>query len=105
MAATALLTGMASNAAVSTINHQGDLGEAWGEVTSRDALRGDAVAGVTAGLTNGLYDGWAGTQSGLTTGLPNSGIGTGTPLGTWQGAGQCVNQAIYRHVVFNNPRA
>ncbi|MBY5925754.1 DUF637 domain-containing protein [Halomonas sp. DP4Y7-1] len=79
---------MASNAAVSTINQQGDLGEAWGDVTSSDALRGYAVAGMTAGLTNGLYNGWTGTQTGLTTGLPNSGMVTGAPLGTWQGAGQ-----------------
>ncbi|WP_261395972.1 DUF637 domain-containing protein [Halomonas sp. DP8Y7-1] len=88
MAATAALTGMASNAAVSTINQQGDLGEVWGDVTSSDALRGYAVAGVTAGLTSGLYDGWTGTQTGTTTGLPNSGTVTGAPLGTWQGAGQ-----------------
>ncbi|MBY5969581.1 DUF637 domain-containing protein [Halomonas denitrificans] len=79
---------MASNAAVSTINQQGDLGEAWGDVTSSDALRGYAVAAATAGLTSGLYDGWTGTQTGLTTGLPNSGTVTGAPLGTWQGAGQ-----------------
>ncbi|MBY5967671.1 DUF637 domain-containing protein [Halomonas denitrificans] len=88
MAATAALTGMASNAAVSTINHQGDLGEVWDDVTSSDALRGYAVAGVTAGLTSGLYDGWTGTQTGTTTGFPNSGTVTGAPLGTWQGAGQ-----------------
>ncbi|WP_261396013.1 DUF637 domain-containing protein [Halomonas sp. DP8Y7-1] len=88
VAAATSLTSVASNAAVSTINQQGDLGEAWGDVTSSDALRGYAVAGMTAGLTNGLYNGWTGTQTGLTTGLPNSGTVTGAPLGTWQGAGQ-----------------
>ncbi|MBY6232793.1 hemagglutinin repeat-containing protein, partial [Halomonas sp. DP4Y7-1] len=88
VAAATSLTSVASNTAVSTINQQGDLGEAWGDVTSSDALRGYAVAGMTAGLTNGLYDGWTGTQTGLTTGLPNSGTVTGAPLGTWQGAGQ-----------------
>ncbi|MGK0546127.1 DUF637 domain-containing protein, partial [Halomonas cupida] len=88
VAAATSLTSVASNAAVSTINQQGDLGEAWGDVTSSDALRGYAVAGMTAGLTNGLYNGWTGTQTGLTTGLPNSGMVTGAPLGTWQGAGQ-----------------
>jgi filamentous hemagglutinin len=62
-AATAALTGAASNTAISTINNRGNLGAVASDVTSSDALRGYAVAGATAGLTTGLYNGWTGTQT------------------------------------------
>ncbi|WP_445939036.1 two-partner secretion domain-containing protein, partial [Pseudomonas sp.] len=72
-AVTAGLTGMAGNAAVSTINNRGNLGAVVKDVTSEDALRGYAVAGITAGLTNGLYDGWTGTETGTAGAIQNGG--------------------------------
>lgn len=70
---TAGLTGMTSNAAVSTINNRGNLGAVIKDITSEDALRGYAVAGITAGLTNGLYDGWVGTETGAAGAIQNGG--------------------------------
>lgn len=72
-AVTAGLTGMTSNAAVSTINSRGNLGAAVKDITTEDALRGYAVAGITAGLTNGLYDGWVGTETGAAGAIQNGG--------------------------------
>ncbi|NQD80998.1 DUF637 domain-containing protein [Pseudomonas sp. CrR14] len=63
LAATTVLTGAASNAAISTINNRGNLSAIYKDVTSSDAVKGYAVAGVTAGLTAGLYDGWTGTET------------------------------------------
>ncbi len=62
-AVTAGLTGMASNAAVSTINNRGNLGAVLKDVTSNEAMRGYVVAGVTAGLTTGAVT----TAGGLNT--------------------------------------
>lgn len=72
-AATAALTSMASNTAISTINNRGNLGAVVDDVTASDALRGYAVAGMTAGLTNGLYDGWVGTETGTAGAIQNGG--------------------------------
>ncbi|ANF56696.1 DUF637 domain-containing protein [Halotalea alkalilenta] len=73
VAATAALTGAASNAAVSAINNRGDLGAVFDDVTSSNALKGYASAAVIAGL--GAYtDMWGRTttESGntLLTNLP-----------------------------------
>ena len=72
-AANTVASSVASNAATSAINNRGNLGAVVKDVTSEDALRGYAVAGITAGLTSGLYDGWTGTETGASGALPNSG--------------------------------
>ena len=108
LAATAVLTGAAGNAAVSTINNRGNLSAVYKDITSSDAVKGYAVAGVTAGLTAGLYDGWTGTETtnssagnavGANTPLSNSGTvsvaGSGSGLSTWSGVGRfAANQAL-----------
>lgn len=88
-AATAAITGMASNAAVSTINNEGNLGNALDDTFSSDAVRGYAVAGITAGLTNGLYGDWTSTQTGLPTAVEGTqAVNAASGLSTWQGVGQ-----------------
>ncbi|UUD62382.1 DUF637 domain-containing protein [Pseudomonas seleniipraecipitans] len=108
LAATAVLTGAAGNAAVSTINNRGNLSAVYKDITSSDAVKGYAVAGVTAGLTAGLYDGWTGTETtnssagnavGANTPLSNSGTvsvaGSGSGLSTLPGIGRfAANQAL-----------
>jgi len=54
---------MASNAAISTINNQGNLGKVFKEVTSRDALKGYATSAVTAGVTAGWLDNFFGVDT------------------------------------------
>ncbi|WP_248732358.1 DUF637 domain-containing protein [Pseudomonas sp. MWU13-2517] len=95
-AGSVVLGGMASNGAISTINNRGNLGAVFKDVTSRDAMRGYVVSGVTAGLTAGFYDDWTSTQTGTTTALPNSGaVTSASPLSTWQGVGQfTANQVL-----------
>ncbi|WP_177063615.1 two-partner secretion domain-containing protein, partial [Pseudomonas gingeri] len=48
--ASAVMTSMASSAAVSTINNKGNLGATLKDVTSSDSLKGYAFAGITAGI-------------------------------------------------------
>ncbi|MGO0704102.1 two-partner secretion domain-containing protein [Pseudomonas paracarnis] len=95
-AGSTVLAGMASNGAISAINNRGNLSTVLKDVTSRDAMKGYVVSGVTAGLTAGVYDKWTGTQTGTTTALPNSGaVATVSPLSTWQGVGQfTANQVL-----------
>ncbi|QAY92217.1 filamentous hemagglutinin N-terminal domain-containing protein [Pseudomonas sp. ACM7] len=50
MMASAVLTSMASTAAVSTINNKGNVGAAFKDVFSSDNLKGYVLAGVTAGI-------------------------------------------------------
>ncbi|QEM80902.2 DUF637 domain-containing protein [Halomonas binhaiensis] len=87
---------VASNAAVSTINNEGNLGNALDDTFSSDAVRGYAVAGITAGLTAGFYDGLIGTETGTSTAVSNSGnVVTNAGLDTWQGVGQfTANQVL-----------
>ncbi|WP_051424488.1 DUF637 domain-containing protein [Pseudomonas sp. URMO17WK12:I4] len=105
LAATTVLTGAASNAAISTINNRGNLSAIYKDVTSSDAVKGYAVAGVTAGLTAGLYDGWTGTETtsssassaaGGSGTLANSGsVATSGGLSSATGIGQfAANQAL-----------
>ncbi len=105
LAATTVLTGAASNAAISTINTRGNLSAIYKDVTSSDAVKGYAVAGVTAGLTAGLYDGWTGTETtsssassaaGGSGTLANSGaVATSGGLSSATGIGQfAANQAL-----------
>ncbi len=105
LAATTVLTGAASNAAISTINNRGNLSAIYKDVTSSDAVKGYAVAGVTAGLTAGLYDGWTGTETtsssassaaGGSGALANSGaVATSGGLSSATGIGQfAANQAL-----------
>ncbi len=48
--ASAVLTSMASSAAVSTINNKGNLGDTFKDVFSSESLKGYVLAGVTAGI-------------------------------------------------------
>lgn len=97
-AVTAGLTGMASNAAVSTINNRGNLGAVLKDVTSNDAMRGYVVAGVTAGLTTGVFDGWTNTETGTSTALPNSGaVTTAGGLNTWGGVGRFTGNQLLQN--------
>src|SRR5690554_4418759 len=104
-ASNAVVSAVASNAAISTINNKGNLGAAFKDVTSSDALKSYAVSGITAGLTAGVYDNWTGTQTGPSnTGavsnnsgvLANSGkVAVEGSLSTWSGVGQfAANQAL-----------
>lgn len=104
-AATSVLTSAASGAAVSTINHRGNLGAVLKDVTSDQALKGYAVGAVTAGLTAGVYDKWTSTETatntaGAATGnsgaLANSGaVVPAGGLSSWSGVGQfAANQAL-----------
>ncbi|QEM83266.1 DUF637 domain-containing protein [Halomonas binhaiensis] len=95
-AATAAITGIASNGAVSTINNKGNLGHALDDTFSSDAVRGYAVAGITAGLTNGLYGDWTNTQVGLPTAVEGTqAVNAASGLSTWQGVGQfTANQVL-----------
>ncbi|VXC34576.1 Filamentous hemagglutinin, intein-containing [Pseudomonas sp. 8Z] len=98
-AVTAGLTGMTSNAAISTINNRGNLGAVVKDITSEDALRGYAVAGVTAGLTNGLYDGWVGTETGTAGAIQNGGkvIASGGGLSTLEGIGRFAGNQLLQN--------
>ncbi|WP_305955543.1 restriction endonuclease fold toxin, partial [Pseudomonas protegens] len=104
VALTAIASSAAGSTAVSTINNKGNLGAVVKDITSKDALKGYVVTGVTAGLTAGLYDQWTGTETATGTSpaigghagqLANSGTVTGATLNTWQGIGQfAANQAL-----------
>ncbi|WP_313711368.1 DUF637 domain-containing protein [Pseudomonas sp.] len=84
---TAGAMGLTSNAAISTINNKGNLSLVLKEVTSKDALRGYAVSGITAGLTTALFEGWTGTRTdvpgaaGTTTVLQPGGLSTLSGIG------------------------
>ena len=97
-AVTAGLTGMTSNAAISTINNRGNLGAVLKDITTEDALRGYAVAGITAGLTNGLYDGWIGTETGTAGAIQNGGnvIANGG-LSTLEGIGRFAGNQLLQN--------
>lgn len=98
-AVTAGLTGMTSNAAISTINNRGNLGAVFKDITTEDALRGYAVAGITAGLTNGLYDGWVGTETGTAGAIQNGGkvITGGGGLSTLEGIGRFAGNQLLQN--------
>ncbi|PVZ15419.1 MULTISPECIES: filamentous hemagglutinin N-terminal domain-containing protein [unclassified Pseudomonas] len=100
-AVTAVLVGMETNAAIGFINNGGDLGLTLKQAVAKDALKGYAVSGITAGLTTGLYDKWTSTETGQsavegvaktssTTGaLSNTAAVTAkNGLSTWSGIGQ-----------------
>lgn len=89
VAATAVVTGAASNAAISTINNRGNLGAVFKDVVSPDSLEGYAISGVTAGLTAGVYDGLL-----KTTTVPGTGKVI-VDLGTVEGVSRfAANQAL-----------
>lgn len=97
-AVTAGLTGMVSNAAVSTINNWGNIGAVLKDVTSNEAMRGYVVAGVTAGLTTGVFDGWTNTETGTSTALPNSvAVTTVGGLNTWGGVGRFTGNQLLQN--------
>lgn len=80
--ASAILTSMASTAAVSTINNKGNLGAAVKETFSKDNLKNAAIAGATAGFTKGVID----PQLGGNT-VPFNNLTKGFDLNTLQGVG------------------
>ncbi len=82
VALTAVATSAAGTATVSTINNKGNIGAVIKDVTSRDSLKGYAIAGVTAGMTAGYFDDWTGTATDPVTGKIT------TNLSTWKGIGQ-----------------
>ncbi|MGP0127675.1 DUF637 domain-containing protein, partial [Pseudomonas bubulae] len=81
-AAGAVAAGAATNAAVSTVNHRGNLGAVIKDVTSSDAMKGYVISGVTAGVTAGYFDDLTGTKTNTGTSKVN------VPLSTWKGVGQ-----------------
>jgi len=103
-ATSAAATSLATTGAISTINNKGNLGAVARDVTSKDAIKGYAISGITAGLTSGLYDGWTGTETAShatttttnTDALTNSAtVATTDGLSTWSGIGQfAANQAL-----------
>lgn len=97
-AANTVASSVASNAATSTINNRGNLGAVVKDVTSEDALRGYAVAGITAGLTSGLYDGWTGTETGASGALPNSGaVAPSGGLSSLEGIGRFAGNQLLQN--------
>ncbi|MGB9092125.1 MAG: DUF637 domain-containing protein, partial [Pseudomonas farsensis] len=72
VAATAVISSAAGSAAVSTINNKGNLELVLKDVTSKDAVRGYLVTGITAGLTAGVYDSWVGTETGAPGVVPDT---------------------------------
>ncbi|WP_370600366.1 DUF637 domain-containing protein [Pseudomonas nitroreducens] len=97
-AATAVLTGAASNTAISTINNRGNPGAVVDDVTSEDALRGYAVAGATAGLTTGYFDGWTGTQTGTGNAVQNGvKVVSEGGLSTWGGIGSFAGNQLLQN--------
>ncbi|MGY2682822.1 filamentous hemagglutinin [Pseudomonas tolaasii] len=87
--ASAALTSVASNSAVSFINNGGNLGATLKDVTSSDNLKSYAVSSVTAGLTSSYFDGWTGTTTDTVTGKV-----TGPALNTWSGVGQFAGNQV-----------
>ncbi|VVP60948.1 hypothetical protein PS880_06229 [Pseudomonas fluorescens] len=78
----AIATGAATTASISLINNKGNLGDVIKDVTSSDALKGYAIAGITAGLTAGYFDDLTGTTTDINTGKIT------TNLSKWKGIGQ-----------------
>ncbi len=90
-AAGAVAAGATTNATVSVVNNRGNLGAVFKDVTSSDAMKGYAIAGVTAGLTAAYFDGWTGTET--NTAIDN--VSTTSSLSTWSGVGQfAANQGL-----------
>ncbi|WP_413793943.1 MULTISPECIES: two-partner secretion domain-containing protein [unclassified Pseudomonas] len=90
-AAGAVAAGAATNATVSVVNNRGNLGAVFKDVTSSDAMKGYAIAGVTAGLTAAYFDGWTGTE----TNTAIDKVSTSSSLSTWKGVGQfAANQTL-----------
>ena len=85
--AAAIATGAATNAAASFINNRGNLGDVLKDTTSSDALKGYAIAGITAGLTEGYFGDWTGTSTDPITGKIVFSDPSVT-LGSFQGLGQ-----------------
>lgn len=81
---TAGAMGLTTNAAISTINNKGNLSLVLKDVTSKDALRGYAVSGITAGLTSGLFGGWMHAD-------------TSASLSTWGGIGQFAGNQLLQN--------
>ncbi|MNN39971.1 hypothetical protein D3C81_1540280 [compost metagenome] len=78
----AVATGATTTAAISFVNNRGDLGDVWKDTTSNDALKGYAIAAVTAGMTQGYFNDWTGTTTDPITGKIN------IDLGSFKGIGQ-----------------
>lgn len=98
-ASNVVVSSMASNAAISTINNRGNLGAVLKDVTSEDALRSYVVSGVTAGLTAGVYDNWMGTEtSGASAALENSGnVAVNGGLSSLEGIGRFAGNQLLQN--------
>lgn len=81
----AVASSAATNGTVSLVNNRGNLGAAFKDVTSSDAMKGYLISGVTAGLTTAYFDGWMGTKTDAVT---------GPALDTWKGAGQFAGNQV-----------
>ncbi|MCY1293153.1 hypothetical protein D9M70_424020 [compost metagenome] len=78
----AVATTGATKGTVSAINNQGDLGEVFKDVTSKESLKDYVVAGGTAGLTSSLFDKLFGTETNPFTDKVNN-----VDLGALEGVG------------------
>ncbi|MGG2399252.1 DUF637 domain-containing protein [Pseudomonas sp. SH1-B] len=98
-ASNVVVSSMASNAAISTINNRGNLGAVLKDVTSEDALRSYVVSGVTAGLTAGVYDNWMGTETGgASAALENSGnVAVNGGLSSLEGIGRFAGNQLLQN--------
>ncbi|AOE87914.1 DUF637 domain-containing protein [Pseudomonas sp. TCU-HL1] len=97
-AATAAVTGAASNTAISTINNRGNLGAVVDDVTSSDALRGYVVAGATAGLTAGYFNDWTSTQTSTGNAVQDSvKVLSEGGLSSWNGIGSFAGNQLLQN--------
>lgn len=98
-ASNVVVSSMASNAAISTVNNRGDLGAVFKDVTSEDAMRSYVVSGVTAGLTAGVYDNWIGTETGgASAALENSGnVAVNGGLSSLEGIGRFAGNQLLQN--------
>ncbi|WP_440466746.1 DUF637 domain-containing protein [Pseudomonas sp. YH-1] len=83
----AVAVGASTNATISAVNNRGNLSDVVKDTTSGDAMKGYAIAGVTAGLTQGYYNEITGTYTDPITGKISF-SDPATRLDTWQGIGQ-----------------
>ncbi len=97
-AATAVMTGAASNATISTINNRGNLGAVLKDVTSEDALRGYVVSGATAGLTSGYFNEWTSTQTSTGNAIQDSvKVLSEGGLSSWSGIGSFAGNQLLQN--------
>jgi filamentous hemagglutinin len=77
----AVATAAATTASSSLISNQGDLGAALKDTLSKEAMKGYAISGITAGLTAGLFDGLTATKTNPLTGKVTIDLGSVENIG------------------------